>query len=185
MMSAQSSLSPVQRQQLLLDAVVDYAIYWLGPSGHIESWNPGGWRIKGYEAHEVLGQHFRMFFPPENRDMADKLLAEAAAEGRVETEGWRIRKDGTRFWALALIDAIYDAEGQLIGFAKITRDMTERREFQEQLKSQLASHELTLQELKASRELLEARVSERTAQLRKRRRIRKCCCESWRTVQRT
>jgi PAS domain S-box-containing protein len=166
MMSAQSSSpSPLERQQLLLDAVVDYAIYWLGPSGHIESWNPGGWRIKGYDAHEVLGQHFRMFFPTENKDMADRLLAEAVAEGRVETEGWRVRKDGSRFWALAVIDAIYDQEGQLIGFAKITRDMTERRIAQEQLEAQLAAHERTLEALQSARELLEARVTERTAQI--------------------
>ena len=88
MMSSYSSLSPAERQQLLLEAVVDYAIYWLRPSGHIESWNPGGRRIKGFEAHEVLGQHFRMFFPPENQETADQLLVEAAENGRVEAEGW-------------------------------------------------------------------------------------------------
>jgi PAS domain S-box-containing protein len=186
MMSAHSTLSAIERQQLLLDAVVDYAIYWLGPTGYIESWNPGGYRIKGYDAHEVLGRHFRMFFPPENQFRADELLAQAAAEGRVEAEGWRVRKDGTRFWALSVIDAIYGATGDLIGFAKITRDMTERRRAQEELqashrrleeanraldeanaklKSQLAAHQSTLEELRQTQERLEARVLERTAQI--------------------
>ena len=165
MMSSYSSLSPAERQQLLLEAVVDYAIYWLRPSGHIESWNPGGWRIKGYEAHEVLGQHFRMFFPPENQETADQLLVEAAENGRVEAEGWRVRKDGSRFWALAVIDAIYDPDGKLIGFAKITRDMTERRRAQEQLLAQLAAYERTLADLRVAHEHLEVRVSQRTAQI--------------------
>jgi PAS domain S-box-containing protein len=195
MMSAHSSLSPIERQQLLLDAVVDYAIYWLRPSGHIESWNPGGYRIKGYDAHEVLGKHFKMFFPPEDQDKADQYLAEAAANGRIEVEGWRVRKDGNRFWALAVIDAIYDPAGDLIGFAKITRDMTERRRAQEELEAshrqlettnqalqasnraseeanakltaQLAAHQRTLQELKESQEQLEARVLERTAEIQR------------------
>ena len=118
------------RYQLLIDAITDYAIYMLDVEGVVASWNPGAERIKGYKAAEIIGEHFSRFYTEEDRAQGQPeiALAAAAAEGRCEREGWRVRKDGTRFWAHVIIDAIHDPSGQLIGFAKITRDLTERRE---------------------------------------------------------
>jgi PAS domain S-box-containing protein len=120
---------------LLVESVTDYAIYMLDVRGHVVSWNAGAKRIKGYEAGEVIGRHFQLFYAKEDR-VADKPmrgLRTAAREGRLETEGWRLRKDGSRFWANVIIDAIY-SKGELIGFAKITRDITERRAAEEKLR---------------------------------------------------
>ena len=113
---------------LLVESVTDYAIYMLDPTGNIVSWNSGAKRIKGYEAHEVVGRHFQRFYTEEDRRLDKPMsgLRIAAAEGRLETEGWRLRKDGTRFWANVIIDAIH-SDGRLVGFAKVTRDITERR----------------------------------------------------------
>lgn len=118
--------------ELLVKAVVDYAIYMLDPQGRIMTWNSGAERIKGYEAWEVIGQHLEMFFPAEDRreGRAQRLIATALSEGRAQDEGWRVRKDGSRFWALTALDAIHDDTGRLIGLAKITRDMTERHDAQ-------------------------------------------------------
>ena len=114
--------------RLLVQGVVDYAIYMLDPAGIVTSWNAGAERIKGYQAHEVVGQHFSQFYTPEDRaaGQPDKSLETARQAGRFEAEGWRVRKDGTRFLASVVIDAIYE-DGELIGFAKITRDITERQ----------------------------------------------------------
>jgi PAS domain S-box-containing protein len=124
-----------QRFQLLVNAVTDYAIYMLDREGHVVSWNPGARRFKGYEEHEIIGQHYSRFFQEEDRaaDLPQKALRAAEAEGRFEAEGWRIRKDGTRFWANAVIDPIRDEAGELIGFAKITRDITEKRAAEQEL----------------------------------------------------
>jgi PAS domain S-box-containing protein len=113
---------------LLLDSVTDLAIFRLDPTGRIMSWNSGAARIKGYAAEEIIGAHFERFYTLEDRGLGTPkaALATAAREGRMETEGWRIRKDGSRFWANVIIDAIR-SKGQLVGFAKITRDITERR----------------------------------------------------------
>ena len=118
--------------ELLVQAVVDYAIYMLDPQGRIMTWNVGAERIKGYKASEVIGQHLEMFFPEEDRlqGKAQRLIATALREGRAHDEGWRVRKDGSRLWALTALDAIHDEAGCLIGLAKITRDMTERHEAQ-------------------------------------------------------
>ncbi|GAA0336120.1 PAS domain-containing sensor histidine kinase [Sphingomonas oligophenolica] len=118
-----------QRFQLLVNAVTDYAIYMLDRGGHVVSWNPGARRFKGYEADEIIGQHYSRFFREEDRaaGMPERALRAAEVEGRFEAEGWRIRKDGTRFWASAVIDPIRDEAGELIGFAKITRDITEKK----------------------------------------------------------
>ncbi|MBD9415794.1 PAS domain S-box protein [Pseudomonas sp. PDM16] len=118
--------------ELLVRAVVDYAIYMLDPQGRIVTWNSGAERIKGYLAEEVIGRHLEIFFPAEDRQQgkAQHLIATALREGRAQDEGWRVRKDGTRFWALTVLDAIHDDNGCLIGLAKITRDMTERHEAQ-------------------------------------------------------
>jgi PAS domain S-box-containing protein len=124
-----------QRFKLLVQGVTDYAIYMLDPEGHVTNWNPGAQRIKGYIEAEILGQHFSRFYTPEDlaTGLPQRALETAKREGRFEAEGWRVRKDGTRFWANVVIDPIYDDAKRLIGFAKITRDITERRNTQEAL----------------------------------------------------
>ncbi|WP_309139470.1 PAS domain S-box protein [Siccirubricoccus sp. G192] len=120
-----------RRFRLLVQGVTDYAIYMLDPEGQVANWNAGAERIKGYTASEIVGQHFSRFYTPEDLDagLPWKALETARREGRYEAEGWRVRKDGSRFWASAVLDAVLD-DGALIGFAKITRDLTERREAQ-------------------------------------------------------
>jgi PAS domain S-box-containing protein len=119
-----------QRFQTLVNAVVDYAIFMIDAAGLIATWNSGAERIKGYSADEIIGRPYSTFFLPEDREsgLPDRILATAAAEGRFEDEGWRLRKDGTRFWAHVVVDAIVDEERGLIGYAKVTRDLTQRRE---------------------------------------------------------
>jgi PAS domain S-box-containing protein len=114
--------------ELLVDSVTDYALYMLDPTGRIVSWNSGARRIKGYDAAEIIGKNFERFYTEQDRAAGVPAvgLSTAAREGRLETEGWRVRKDGTRFWANVIIDAIR-TDGQLVGYAKITRDITERR----------------------------------------------------------
>jgi PAS domain S-box-containing protein len=121
--------------QLLIDSVIDYAIYMIGVDGRVLSWNAGAARLKGYTPDEILGQSFSRFYTPEDQatGLPQRALATAAKEGRFLAEGWRVRKDGTRFWASVVIDAIRDENGTLIGFAKITRDFTERQAAQQQL----------------------------------------------------
>jgi PAS domain S-box-containing protein len=121
--------------RLLVEAVQDYAIFMLDPDGRISSWNAGAQRIKGYAADEIIGQHFRVFYPRDKQESGhpEFELGEALREGKYEEEGWRIRKDGSQFWASVTITAVRDPEGELVGFAKVTRDTTERREFVEQL----------------------------------------------------
>ncbi|HZZ32395.1 MAG TPA: PAS domain S-box protein [Phenylobacterium sp.] len=125
-----------QRYRLLVDSITDYAIYMLDVDGRVTSWNAGAQRIKGYEAHEIIGQHFSRFYTDEDRAAGAPATALRIAdrEGRMEKEGWRVRKDGTRFWADVLIDPIRTPSGELIGFAKVTRDLTERRLADENLK---------------------------------------------------
>jgi PAS domain S-box-containing protein len=126
---------PHNADHLLLQGVTDYAIYMLDPVGRIVSWNTGGERIKGYTDAEVIGQHFSRFYPAEDveRGVPGESLAIAAREGRYETEGWRVRKDGSRFRANIVIDAIFH-EGELLGFAKITKDITDRYQAAEHLR---------------------------------------------------
>jgi PAS domain S-box-containing protein len=116
--------------KVLVDAVRDYAIFALDPTGHVVTWNTGAQRIKGYEASEIIGRHFSVFYPPEKiaEGFPQHELEVAAREGRFEDEGWRIRKDGSRFWANVVITAARDVDGRLLGFAKVTRDLTERHE---------------------------------------------------------
>ena len=124
-----------ERFRLLVQGVTDYAIYMLSPEGVVTNWNEGARRIKGYEADEVVGNSFAMFYTPEDQaaEAPAVALSTALGEGRFEREGWRVRKDGTRFWANVVIDPIHDADGKLLGFAKVTRDITERRQAAEQL----------------------------------------------------
>jgi len=128
-------MDEARRFQLLLDAVSDYAIYMLDGDGRVASWNAGAERIKGWRAQEIIGADFAAFFVPEDRAAGKpaQALATAAARGRHEEEGWRVRKDGTRFWAHAVLEAVRDEAGAPLGFAKVTRDVTERRAAQEAL----------------------------------------------------
>jgi PAS domain S-box-containing protein len=126
-----------ERFRLLVQGVTDYAIYMLDPTGHVSSWNAGAERFKGYSADEIIGEHFSRFYQDEDRTagLPQRALETAAREGRFEAEGWRVRKDGTRFWASVVIDAIRDPDGRLVGFTKITRDLTERKLAQEALEA--------------------------------------------------
>jgi PAS domain S-box-containing protein len=121
--------------KLLVQSIVDYAIYMLDLNGFVTSWNAGAERIKGFQTEEIVGKHFSTFYTEEDRKagMPQKVLDTARAEGKFSGEGWRVRKDGSRFWASVVVDRINDENGELIGFAKITRDMTEQREAQHAL----------------------------------------------------
>ena len=128
----QALLESERRFRILVQGVTDYAIYMLDPEGRVTNWNAGAERIKGYSPDEIVGEHFSRFYTPEDFDagVPKKALDTARTTGRYEAEGWRVRKDGTRFWASVVIDAIKDEDGKLIGFAKVTRDMSEKRETQ-------------------------------------------------------
>jgi PAS domain S-box-containing protein len=130
------TLPEERRYRYLISGISDYAIYMLDPDGHVSSWNAGAHRFKGYMAQEILGQHFSRFYTPEDRDtdLPKRALATALAEGKYEAEGWRVRKDGTRFWAHVVIDPIYDEDGVLLGYAKVTRDVTARKQAEEALR---------------------------------------------------
>lgn len=141
-----------ERFRLLVNGVEDYAIFLLDPTGHVVSWNTGAEKIKGYSADEILGSHFSRFYLPEDIESRkpDKELESAALNGRLEDEGWRVRKDGSRFWANVVISALRDEAGDLYGFAKVSRDITDRK---------------NAEEVKKLNVDLERRVMERTAEL--------------------
>ncbi|MBE1495196.1 PAS domain S-box-containing protein [Amycolatopsis lexingtonensis] len=144
-----------ERFRLLVQSVVDYAIFVLDPQGRISSWNTGAARIKGYSEDEILGRHFSVFYPAEDvaAGKPDRELEVAAAAGRLEDEGWRVRKDGTRFWANVVITALLDERGRLQGFGKVTRDMTERRNAEQALRDRrrLVGHLVEAQEVERRR----------------------------------
>src|SRR3954464_7226011 len=125
-----------QRFRLLVEGVKDYAIFMLDPQGHVLTWNAGAERFKGWRAEEIIGQHFSRFYPKEalDRHLPEHELEVAAAKGSYEDEGWRVRKDGTQFWANVVITAMRDKQGELVGFAKVTRDPSERRAAEEALR---------------------------------------------------
>jgi PAS domain S-box-containing protein len=133
-----------ERFRLMVESVQDYAIFMLDAEGHITTWNLGAQRLKGYTAEEICGRHFRVFYPKEVADAGhpEEELAIAVRDGRYEEEGWRVRKDGTRFWANVVITALFDPNKTLIGFAKVTRDMTERRRAAAELEA--SNHQLAL-----------------------------------------
>ena len=134
---AKQELTEEQRVQYLISGISDYAIYMLDPDGRVSSWNTGAQRFKGYQQHEILGRHFSQFYTPEDRaaSLPARALATSLVEGKYEAEGWRMRKDGTRFWASVVIDPIYDEYGTLLGYAKITRDITARRDAEKELRA--------------------------------------------------
>lgn len=133
-----------ERFRLLVESIKDYAIFLLDPDGYIASWNAGAERIKGYTADEIIGKHFSIFYPQDavDQEWPMKELEIARREGRFEEEGWRVRKDGTQFWADVVITPLFEANGELVGFAKITRDLTER--YEASLAMQRANQELDL-----------------------------------------
>ena len=135
--AARKTLTEEQRFQYLISGISDYAIYMLDPDGHVSSWNAGAQRFKGYLAPEILGAHFSRFYTPEDRatNLPERALSTALNEGKYEAEGWRMRQDGTRFWASVVIDPIYDEEGTLLGYAKITRDITDKRQAEQALRA--------------------------------------------------
>ena len=136
-----------ERLRLMVEAVRDYAIFMLDPDGRIASWNIGAERLKGYRSEEIIGRHFSIFYPEEerNRGHPEEELRRAKAEGRYEEEGWRIRKDGSRFWANVVITAVFDLERRHLGFTKVTRDFTEARLLREaQLAIQLRDEFLSI-----------------------------------------
>jgi hypothetical protein len=131
----------------LIDSVRDYAIFLLTPSGHVASWNAGAERLKGFTADEIMGRHFSVFYPPESiaSGWPEEELRRAVADGRMEDEGWRIRKDGSHFWANVVISPVRDNDGGLVGFSKVTRDLTERREHEQRLRASEQSLRLVVE----------------------------------------
>ena len=128
----QSLVESEGRYRQLIEAVTDYAIFQLDANGFVSTWNPGAERIKGYRAEEIIGRHFSCFYTAEDRKagLPDQVLDTAKREGRYEAEAWRVRKDGSRLFASVVIDPIRSEEGEIIGFAKVTRDITEKHEVQ-------------------------------------------------------
>jgi len=156
------------RYKLLVDSIEDYAIYLLDTKGHVASWNPGAEKLKGYQSEEVLGQHFSVFFTE-----ADKLkknpeneLKAAMSDGRAEYEGWRVRKDGSRFWANVVLTALYDDQGLHQGFAKVTRDLTLRKQYEDQLSDANVKLESSYRRLKGLNKAKDEFVSLASHQLR-------------------
>jgi PAS domain S-box-containing protein len=142
-----SSQTEDGRYRLLIEAITDYAIYMLDPNGFVTSWNPGAQRFKGYVADEIIGQHFSRFYTQQDRDtdLPMRALQVALRDGKFEAEGWRVRKDGTQFWAYVVIDPIHLHGGELVGFAKITRDLTERKAAEDSLRKSQEEFKLLVQ----------------------------------------
>jgi diguanylate cyclase (GGDEF)-like protein/PAS domain S-box-containing protein len=148
-MSRRSRAAQAEQERMfriLVEGVTDYALYMLAPDGTVTNWNEGARRAKGYAAAEIVGRHFSCFYPSEHREarLPEAALATARAEGRFEQEGWRLRKDGTRFWAHVVIDAIHGEAGELVGFAKICRDITERKSWEDELRESSRRLDLAL-----------------------------------------
>jgi PAS domain S-box-containing protein len=136
--------------RLLVDSVRDYAIFALDRTGHVLTWNTGAQRFKGWKAKEIIGTHFSIFYPPEDiaRGKPDRALHEAVTHGSFEAEGWRVRKDGSRFWANVVITALRNESGELVGFAKVTRDLTDKRAADERLRESEGRFKLLVQSVR-------------------------------------
>src|SRR5579883_388619 len=137
--AAGTSPQDPEHYRLLFESVREFAILTLDPAGHVRSWNPGAERIKGYQAGEIIGKHFSIFYPREDVDSGkpEMALRVATAEGQFEDEGWRLRKDGSRFWANVVMTALRDKAGKLVGFGKIARDLSGRRQAEETLQARV------------------------------------------------
>ena len=147
-----------QRYRMLVEGVQDYAIYGLDVNGHVNGWNVGAERIKGYSADEIVGQHFSRFYTPEDAaaGMPQKVLETARTQKHFEGEGWRVRKDGTRFWSSVVVTGIFDEEGTLTGYSKVTRDITDRKRLMDQISAHARELELRIAEREATNAELEA-----------------------------
>jgi PAS domain S-box-containing protein len=147
-----------QRYRMLVEGVQDYAIYGLDVNGNVNGWNVGAERIKGYSSDEIVGQHFSRFYTPEDMaaGMPQKVLETARKERHFEGEGWRVRKDGTRFWSSVVVTAIFDEEGNLTGYSKVTRDITDRKKLMDQISAHARELELRIAEREATNAELEA-----------------------------
>jgi PAS domain S-box-containing protein len=159
----EASPTAATQYELLVDAVRDYAIFMLDPLGNVMTWNEGARRIKGYKAEEVIGRNFSIFYPPEDVESGtpQQILETAEREGRCDIEGWRVRSDGSRFWAHVVITSVYDSEHQLRGFAKVTGDNTIRRQAEEMKQALLEQREARM---RADQERQVAEASSRAAQ---------------------
>ena len=148
--SAGTAQDTPELYRLLVESVRDYAIFALDPTGHVLTWNAGAQRFKGWTANEIVGRHFSIFYPPEDiaTGKPERELREAVLHGSIEDEGWRIRKDGTRFWADVVITALRDDSGELVGFAKVTRDLTHRRNADEHLRASEERFRLLVQSVR-------------------------------------
>jgi len=151
------TLAELELYKLLVDSVQDYAIFFMDAEGYIQTWNKGAQKNKGYTASEIVGKHFSTFYPQKDKDnrKPERELEHARKHGRVEDEGWRLRKDGSKFWANVVITSLYDNEGTLLGFAKVTRDLTQRKEQEDELRKTnilLKKQQLDLQLLNASKD---------------------------------
>jgi PAS domain S-box-containing protein len=164
--------------RLLVDSVQDYAIFALDPEGRVASWNAGAQRIKGYSPHEILGRHFSVFYTPEELATdkpAHELRVAGGAAGRFEDEGWRVRKDGSRFWANVIITALRNEAGELVGFGKVTRDLTERRAAEQQAVADARglaaeeAHRKFAEQRATELDRLVSRLREQTAEVERRR----------------
>jgi len=146
------------RYYKMIDEVKDYAILLLSPEGIVENWNSGAESIKGYKAEEIVGKHFRIFYPLQDREtnLPERLIGEAVAKGKASHEGWRLRKDNTRFWGSVVITALHDRNGGIVGFTKVTRDLTERKLAEDNMKLYTANLELKNQELEQKNKELES-----------------------------
>ena len=153
--------------RLLVDQVKDYAIFALNPDGYVVTWNSGAQLLKGYRAEEIIGQHFQRFYsqPDQQAGKPLQLLRQALEHGRVEDEGWRVRKDGSQFWADVVITALVDENGNLRGYAKVTRDLTERRHTEESLKEAKNALEKRIAERNSELNEANASLQERLAEL--------------------
>ncbi len=155
--------------RLIIERVRDYAIFALDATGHIRTWNPAAEGMKGYKADEIIGRHFSVFYPEEDLawDKPGFELKEAARVGRFEDEGWRLRKDGSRFWANVVITALYDSDGKLVGFGKVTRDLTERRKKEDQERELVAESaaRIAAERRRAEVEQLNAQLEQQALEL--------------------
>ncbi len=161
-LTQQASRERSEEFHSLVDAVEDYAIFTLDPAGYVRSWNPGAKRIKGYEADEILGEHFSAFYPEDARGagVPEENLEIAASDGSLEDTGWRVRQDGSEFWANVTISAIRDESGELAGYAKVTRDMTRQREYERRLEHQAERLERQRDELEQELEDIFRRIED-------------------------